>query len=286
MAVRQVALLKIVPSARVHMHCMYRSCASRRTSTSAAPSERALAWLSLGYRELVADYYWLRAISHFGDTRQHAHAYPNLVPLTRRVLFLDPKFAGAYVFAGSALTVKGIDPAISVGLLQQGARERPDVWRVPYLLGFNLYYFLGQYGPAAEAMARAAKLDGAPDFVAPLATRLAAEAGEPEVGLSLIDSLLATVGAADENLRQQYQERRNLLLLEFHLKHLNLAADRFAEQQGRRPQNIQELVTTGLLKGIPPEPLGGAFLINGAGEVATTSETQRLRLAPEAKGRP
>ena len=61
------------------------------------PSTEAARLISLGYDNLVADYYWLRAISHFGDRRMHAYDYPNLLGLMELVLALDPKFISGYL---------------------------------------------------------------------------------------------------------------------------------------------------------------------------------------------
>src|SRR5947208_2581053 len=89
-------------------------------------SEESLRLMALGYRNVVADYYWLRAISHFGTTQMHAVHYPNLEPLLRRITALDPYFAEAYFFAGTALTVKGMDPHASIELLTRGIHYRAD----------------------------------------------------------------------------------------------------------------------------------------------------------------
>ena len=179
------------------------------------PSEEALELISMTYNPVVADYYWLKTVNEFGDLEKHVARYPNLVPLTRRVLALDPYFKTGYFFAGTALTVNDLDPRVSVELLEKGLEYRPDVWEVPFYLGFNLYYFVGDFEKAAEAMATAARIPGAPAVAGQLATRLAAQAGRPEVGIQMIDSILATVD--DETTRESYLQRRKILTVELHL---------------------------------------------------------------------
>lgn len=240
------------------------------------PSEEALHLLSLGFHELVADYYWLRALSEFGDRERAKAGYPNLEALVRRVLSLDPNFVTAYYFAGTALTVRELDPKVSIELLSKGIQLRPDDWRIAFLLGFNLYYFAHDYAGAARALAHAATLDGAPDVAGPLATRLAAEAGEPEIGLALVESMLRTT--SDDKLRAMYEERRNLLRLEVELRWLNEAAERFSMERGRRPRSLDELKIGGFLTAIPKEPLGGRYIMDDQGRVATTHEARRLRM--------
>ncbi|OGQ89721.1 MAG: hypothetical protein A2289_08830 [Deltaproteobacteria bacterium RIFOXYA12_FULL_58_15] len=239
------------------------------------PSEQALSLLSLNYGEVVADYYWLRTINEFGDSRKHHARYPNLIALTQRVLGLDPKFLTGYSFAGTALTVQDLDPTVSVQLLERGIRERPDSWQIPYLLGFNAYYFLGDYDRAAQAMALAATLDGAPPITGQLATRLAAQAGRPEIGIQMIDSILETI--ADENLREEYQRRRNILSIELHLSWLQEAIDRYRQTKGECPTTLGELIDIGLMHDIPFEPLGGSYTVDNC-RAQTTSTYEKLRV--------
>lgn len=248
------------------------------------PSIEALHLLSLNYGSLVADYYWLKAISHFGTSEMHDAGYPNLVGLMQRVLALDPYFATAYAFAGTALTVKGIDPNASVELLEQGLRYRPDDWRIAFYLGFNAFYFLGDNALATAAMARAARSPHAPPMIAMLATRLAAEAGRPEVGLALTEALLQTID--DPKLRTVYEERRELLRLEAELGILRDATRRYREAYGRTPHSLEDLVRPGLLRALPPQdPVGGRYYVDVRGEVRTTSEDKRLRIyRPQAGG--
>src|SRR5436190_17566013 len=73
----------------------------------------ALQRLSLGYRSLAADVYWIRAIQHFGGTRQQiftpgdpagvpqpagSKPYPLLYPLLDLTTTVAPYFRAAYRF--------------------------------------------------------------------------------------------------------------------------------------------------------------------------------------------
>jgi len=248
------------------------------------PSESALHFSSLGYKEIVADYYWLRAIHHFGDDALHKYLYPNLILFFQRILSLDPYFAGAYVFAGTVLTIKGMDPKIPIAMLEEGLKHRPDVWRIPFMLGFNRYYFLGEYAAAAKALGKAAKLPGSPSFTGVLAARLAAQGGTPEIGLQLIDSLLETT--SDPDMRKEYENRGKRLLLEIHLRELNRALVAFEKAIGTPAKTWDELVAQGFLASIPQDPLGGSFSLERDGRAHSDHEDQVLRLSDEALATP
>ncbi len=285
------ALLLILASAAVHpLHLALDRAALREPNDprETLPSPEALRFLSLSYKSLVADYYWMRAISHFGTTEMHEVLYPNLEPFLRRVVALDPYFSHAYFMAGTALTLEGMDLTASLELLEVGMRYRgnldddiPDDWRIPFLLGFNAYFFAHDYARATRALALAARLPGAPEVAGPLATRIAAEAGEPEIGLHFIDTILDSV--TDDTVRQTYLERRTLLLLELRLKILNQAAQEYVARTGQAPAALQDLVRAGILKSLPEEPLGGRFFLV-EGVVRTSSDARRLRLPAQAKG--
>lgn len=240
------------------------------------PSQEALKFLSLTYEALVADYYWLKTINEFGDVQKHRYGYPNLEPLTRSVLTLDPYFETGYTFAGTSLTVEQMDPSVSVELLEQGMKYRPDLWRIPFLLGFNAYYFLNDYEKAAKAMARAAQIPGASPVAAPLATRLAAQAGQPELGIQMIDALLQDV--ADAKLKREYKERRNLLLIELHLSWLNQALQQYAKKSKTCPASFDQVIAADILRGLPEEPLGGLYTISADCKAISTSEFEQLRV--------
>ncbi|MEM6731448.1 MAG: hypothetical protein AAF658_07815, partial [Myxococcota bacterium] len=226
------------------------------------PSPYATRLLSLGHYPLAADYYWLKALSHFGDATMHRSLYPNLEPFLDRASTLDPYYKSVYRMAGTALTLHGMDVGLSNRLLERGLRYRPDVWEIPFYLGFNRYYFEQDYDGAVEVLSLAASMEGAPEYTAGIATRLAAEAGRPEVGLRLVEEILSGLPEDEiDELRKQYTERRDLLRLEVELNWLNAAAERFAEVKQRRPESLAELREIGLLKTIPNEPLGGTYRV-------------------------
>jgi len=250
------------------------------------PSIKALKLLSLNYKNLVSDYYWLRAISHFGSQRMHKHHYPNLEALMERVLNLDPYFGQAYYFTGTALTTTGNDSTTdtAIKLLRPGMEYRPNDYNIGILLGFNLYFNRNERLEAAQAFSHAATIPGCPDYIGKIATRIASESTDPRIGLLLIDNILENV--VDDKLRAVYEERRQLLQLEVELRALQAYIDRFNELNGRQPDSLEELVQTGLLETLPSsDPLGGSYFINSDGKASTTSEDQRLRVFDPATPR-
>lgn len=240
------------------------------------PSIEALRLMTLGYKNLGADYYWLRCVNDYGDRRMARDRYPNLWPLLSRVQALDPFFVAPYIFAGNVMTLRDMPWRLALNMLETGMQQRPDSWRIAFSYGFNAYYLGERLDRAAHALARAAQSADAPPYLGPLALRMTAEAGEPEVGIGMVDVML--VQTNDDAQRQTLQQRRDRLMLEVHLKHLNRALDGYKAQHHRTPAALTELIGYGDVTRIAPDPLGGAFYIDAQGQVQTTHANARLRL--------
>lgn len=245
---------------------------TQRAEVLADPA--ALRWISLSYASLVADGYWLRALNHFGDKRNHEAGYPMAEPLISRVLVLDPQFTSAYEFAATALTSNTANVPRSIELLREGEQMRPDIWRLPFYLGFNLYYFAHDYAGAADALARAAQHREAPEWVGRLATRLAARSGQATAALEMIDQLIAS--STDAKVRDAYIERRAAVLYEVHLERLSAAVAQYEKTNGKRATTISELAAAGLVPANVSDPWGEPYTLDADGNPTSASIDKRL----------
>src|SRR3989304_8376641 len=117
-------------------------------------SSSALKRLSLGYKELLADIYWMRALQYFGG-RRFKEKNPELLYHYFDILTdLDPKFVNAYRFGGTFLSEP---PPFGLGdiekgsmLLDKGRRNNPDNFRLPLEEAFMYYLYVKDYDKAAE----------------------------------------------------------------------------------------------------------------------------------------
>ncbi len=241
-----------------------------------------LLWLELD--SVAADYYYLKAIQHFG-TRKYMkmkHPHPLLAAILELSTDMDPYFARPYTFGGLSLTLMGMDFSLASKLLFKGHKYLPDNYKIAYLLGFNLFNFEHRYKEAAEVLSVAARSPEAPEYLAPLATRLAAQGGSPEIGLALIEEIIPTID--DERLKESYMERRNLLLLEIGLNQLDEAVKQYQLSQGRLPESLAALVEGGILTAIPDEPFGGSYILQEDGKVSSSTHKERLRIRQVGDG--
>jgi hypothetical protein len=105
-----------------------------------APSQSSAPFLSLGYREAVADLMFVRLRGYFGGEQTTPEA---VASICEAVITLDPRFHSAYEYCGGAIsffvvTAAKVDQAVllrAVAMLEQGTREFPRDWRIPNLAG-------------------------------------------------------------------------------------------------------------------------------------------------------
>lgn len=245
-----------------------------------APGARSIALgalvraLALPQPSLAADWLYLGAVAQFGQRSTRPDDYATLAAQLRQCCDIDGQFGAPYILAGTALHLQGMDTRAGRELLVRGARSLPRDWHIQFLLGAQTYLTNpGDHG-AAVALLEAAKLPGAPPYLAHLAVRVAAQAQDPELGLDLLEALSAQTD--DPQLRSSYASRQRLLLLERVVVRVQAAVDAYRRRHGQPPPQLGTLVEAGLLAAVPEDPVGGALGLTAAGAVTTTHESQRL----------
>jgi len=242
--------------------------------------------LAFGFRSLISDFTFLEAIQVLAP-RKSNWTQAEYDPVDRRLYRLldysvevDPKFAGAYRFAGAALPHETVDAKVlgvlsAVNILEKGVRERPDDWHVPFLLGFLQSYYLHDFAAAGRSFAVAARAHGAPSYVGLLATRVAAQGGSLDMGLELAQAMLAQ--ANEDETRRAWKERVDALMMERDLRAIEAAAQRYRADRGAFPPSLRELIAARYLTREPEEPHGGRYLLDRGGTARSTA-AERLRV--------
>src|SRR3989441_12918715 len=154
----------------------------------------------LGYQHVVADLLWIQAIQAMGERQVTEEAGHWIYRAVDVITTLDPKFARVYEAGGIALVTLVVLVEESNRILEKGIKHNPDYWALPWLLGFNYYYELHDDTKAADYIARASRLPGAPEYLAPLAARLYVSAREPQVAIDFLARMYEQT--SDENVKQ------------------------------------------------------------------------------------
>ncbi|MBV8052449.1 MAG: hypothetical protein JOZ80_14765 [Acidobacteriaceae bacterium] len=226
------------------------------------PSPKIVRRLSLGYDGLLADVYWTRAVQYFGTKHyHHENDYGLLAPLLEITTTLDPHLTVAYEFGANFLSPS---PPYGPGMAQRaiqlaeyGIRNNPDDWKLYYDLGFVYYMELKDYGRAADAFARGAKVPKAHPALNVMAAQMAQHAGELQ--MARIMWTTAYQSTQDPNLRANAITHLRALQVDEDVTALENLVSVYRQKTGRLPFSFSELVAAGLLRGLPLDPFGHPY---------------------------
>lgn len=232
----------------------------------------ALKLLSLEYHDLVADLLFSRTMSFHGGKLNRREPIDED---TNRAIYrrldtasaLDPLFVDPYYFGQSVLAWGAGMPREANHLLDRGRRSRTDDWVMPFFMGFNAFYFLGDNATAAEYLMEASRRPGASPALGLLAARLGAKGGDTVVSVAFLDQLAARTEdrATREGIQQRADALRGIAILE-------QAIARYRDMFGATPSDLRALVERGVLPSLPSDPYSGAYYLRPDGRVWTTSD--------------
>jgi hypothetical protein len=231
---------------------------------------------AFGFRNVMADVVWLQAVQVAGNRKLTPTEYDRLYVLLNVGADLDPKFEMPYLLGGLVLGESPQHGREALRVFERGKVTHPADWRFPFYMGFTHYFSLGDAVAGGGAMAEAGRLPGAPPYLARLASRMLTEAREPEAALALLETITRQ---ENDPVRRSVLERRiREVAVERDLQALEGAVERYREKMGVAPGDLSALVREGILKGIPPEPNGGRYVIDRGGKVRSDRVAQRLRV--------
>jgi len=239
----------------------------------------------LGYHHLGADILWLRLIQVIGKKRNSADEYEWMYHALDVITTLDPQYAYAYYAGGVILGDLANRPDLSNRLLEKGVNANPDVWNIPFLLGYNYYFLLGDPAKGAEHIMEAARRPDGPSYLPGLATRMAAEAGNPDTALAFLEARLADT--QDPEMREVLANRMKEVIIERDLRLLESAVEAYRTQRQALPATLTDLVVAGALPMLPQEPFGGDYRLDPkTGSVSSSTHPERLRTFFKRKKQP
>lgn len=231
----------------------------------------------LGYHHLGADILWLRMLQVLGKKRNTADDYEWIYHAIDVITTLDPPYAYPYYVGGVVLTNLANRVDLSNRILEKGYRENPNEWNLPFLLGYNHYFVLGDAAKGADYIGHAARTAGAPGFLPGLATRMYAEAGNPDVALEFLEALWRE--NPDVAIREKLATRAKEVIIERDVRRLERAVRQYHDKHGRYPTRLIDLLPSGDLATIPEEPFGGAYLLDPkTGRVTSSTHPDRLKV--------
>jgi tetratricopeptide (TPR) repeat protein len=219
---------------------------------------------ALGFNAVLSDYYWLRAVQIVGAAARpedHATLLGRLIDV---VTTLDPWVGHPYRFAAVWLVDSQESVREANRLLQRGIEHHPDDWRQPFYVGFNHYYYLGENEAAADAMERAATLEGSPRYLPRLVARLRAGSAGLETAAAFLTELARS--APDGFAKAEYEKALDEIETERRARVLDAAREAWRRRHGRDIERVADLVEgpEPVLRALPPELHGWEWVLDEA----------------------
>jgi hypothetical protein len=242
-------------------------------------SGKLVKMMSLEFAPLMADFYWTRVVQFYGNKRVRGDANLELLwPLLDITTTLDPHLLVAYRFGAMFLSQhapSGAErPDLAVQLIHRGIQANPDYWRLYEDLGFVYYFDLKDYKKASEAFLEGSKNPQAQVWMKVMAAKIAAEGESFETSYFLWRDIY--LNSTDEQVKQNAELNLQLLQVKEDCRRIDLLADEFEKQFGHRPKRMTELVQAGLLRGIPGDPKGYAYVFDEDGKAALNLDSPLL----------
>jgi len=261
----------------VHHVDRQRQSIPKGSELSYLPRGEYLKLAVLGYRNIVADFIWLKAVQNYAGRNQSRAGYLAAYHAADVATDLDPDFVHAYKASGTILSVWANMPNESVAILKKGVQNNPAVWELPFFLGYDYYYDLHDPQTAATYFQKAASLPGSPGWLGKLAAKMTVQAGDPDAALEFLQRLYQAT--SDERTREGLLERMREVEVERRIRLLEGAVKQYRDQYGVLPKQLNDLAGKGLLATIPEDPRGGQFVIRQPdGAIVSTIPHQRLRV--------
>jgi len=242
-------------------------------------SGKLVKWMSLEYSPLLADIYWTRVVQYYGN--KHVRGQANLEmlwPLLDVTTTLDPNLIVAYrfgaMFLSQAPPAGAGRPDQAVELIRRGIQANPDYWRLYEDLGFVYYFDLKDYKKASEAFLEGSKKPDALVWMKVMAAKIAAEGESFSTSMFLWNDIYES--SSDPLIKKNALQRLELLKAQEDCKQLNALADEYAKRNGRRPARMSDLVQAGLLRGVPADPEGFAYVFGEDGKAEINLDSPLL----------
>ena len=226
--------------------------------------------LSLGYGEIVADIYWIRALQYFGNPEFPVNEKnPDLVYKYFNIITeLDPKFVNAYRFGGTFLSEPhpyGMNDLEKGSLiLDKGRKNNPDNFRLPMEQAFLYYLYSDDLKKASELFTEASEKPGLTEHRKASFKGMAAAAlnknGDRELAKKIWIEIYNTT--LDENRKKfALMNLKELKTMEDE-ENLTKIAKNFEKIYGRFPENFEDLLNAGYIKEIPRDHNKNNFVID------------------------
>lgn len=197
-----------------------------------------------------------------------------LAAIQKDVSRLNPGHEDNYYVAAGNLVGTRLQ-ADGQWILRRAIDARPFDFLPPFFYAVNRMHYDKNPVDGARWLQVAAARSGEEENRVALektAARWLLKGEDPEMVAATLE--LMAQQARTRSLRQHFEKRAQQARALFELQQ---AIDRYAERFEHRPENLEQLVTAGVLKRLPDDPFGNGYEMNGNGKAKVKSRPARAR---------
>lgn len=220
-------------------------------------------FMAMGDRYLAANIAAIRALV-VETAKMPPDEYRILGKVQEDVSWLNPAHEDNYYIAFAILADYG-EIAAAQTILARASRARFYDYQPSFFYAFNRWQY--QQDPAGAASWLIAAADKLPDpdlrlTMQDIAARWMNQAEDVDLAIRVIEAMAKNAKRKDFRV---YLEQRATRLKS--LRSLRAAVVVFRERHGRAPTELDELVSSGILAALPPDPFNLGFLLTPQGQI-------------------
>jgi tetratricopeptide (TPR) repeat protein len=213
---------------------------------------------AFGYTNLTADWIWLRIIQYHGKHALSDREFKYLGHMFDILTTLSPQFTSAYTFGSLLLLSDNANAGNAFKLLDKGIRNNPQNWNIPFTKGFLYYVFIRDYREAGRWFTISSRMPHAPEMAGRFAAFAVKKGKDLQTSRVLWMELFnKTNNKTEKELALFYIAQIDR---EFVIKKLEELIKKYQKAENKSIASVNDLVESGYLGSIPPDPLGGKFV--------------------------
>jgi tetratricopeptide (TPR) repeat protein len=223
------------------------------------PSGKYLKYATFGYSSMMADLVYLWAIQYYSDYTI-AERYDNLDHIFAIIAELDPHYLDPYEMGAIIAVYEARDPYLAFKVLDRGLEKNPQQWIFPYQAGHYAAMTLKDYELAREYYKKTMEIEGAPDIAKRLYADAAFKSTDYETAWQNWLEVYRT--ADDERIKKIASNHMYQVKTSRDIAKLEDAIERYRQKFGRLPEELTQLVRSGILDSIPKDLDGKDYFYN------------------------
>lgn len=210
------------------------------TQTQSVLPEETLPYISFGFRNVIADYYWIQVIQDFAlkgkSQALYRDYYYNITTLDKQ--FSYPYIFGTFVFANkkSVASVDFIAP-----LVERGIKNLPNNWEIPYYLGFEYNLTKKAYDKATHYLSIAASTPSAPKHIMTTYNNYVDNLLKGKDGKAVTDDLVRVILESSSNKSLKDLAKKEIVLNRF-TSNFETAITEYKKKYQKYPNSLDDLL--------------------------------------------